>query len=428
MTRMEGVPDESSYFEKGDAIWDLSNAIQVEVEVPPDATDADFDPFAPVQTTTKKIEKILFEDGFVVWNARSQMIVARGNPMQLAYVEQAVDLAGLPKQVVTTFEIIQGEAWQRLDIPCRSGEKASASIRGATAHVAPNLSSCMEWIDLNLLVAFDTPQNRCTINTALTLKRGAPVRVASWTSEGVDFTLRATTDVMMAWGLPVDGVQTQEIKNKVEPRPRIDDRHLDGKKIDDHLSARVWDVPKDLLRRIGSPTIDHRPLVIPDELNNLVRPGYLDAGPALEMNGVKFDDPLAIAGLDPHGGRLLHINTPINHDLVEVICSGGCEPPRLVELSFESRKWLATIVGRSGEKSDIRFGAEGSNLPRVEVAPNVGAGGWLVDVNFVITSPDRGVEISSAITALDKVKIPVGGDAENEISLTAEVLDADASR
>lgn len=425
VTRMEKPPGESSFFEEGDPLWDLSDAIEAEIEILPDVSDDDFDPFAPTETEMMKIEKASFEGGFVVWNARSGMIVARGNAAQLTYVEHAVDLERQPKQVITTFEMTAGEDAQELNIMCRSGEKATVSENGTTAHVAPNLSSNMEWIDLNLALDLSSCETPHRVNTALTLRRGRPQRVARWMSGGVNHSLHTTTQVVMAWGVPLDEVRTQELKGKVGPKRRIDDWYLDGKKVGDSLSIRILNVPRDFLDRIGDPLTNRRPLVVPEELKHLIGPGYLDAAPALAMNGVKFDDPLALAGFDPHGARLLVINTPINLDLVETMCSHGCGVPRLVELTFQGTGWLSSIVGRSGEKSEIQIGTKANSQALLAVAPNVGAGEQLLDVSFEIRSPDLGTELISAVTTLSGRTLAIGGDAENPITLKAEVLPVD---
>ncbi|BCX47200.1 hypothetical protein HAHE_11080 [Haloferula helveola] len=430
VTRLEKPPGESVFFKKGDELWDLSEAIEVWVESIWDPGDFIDDPFAPVEDPftpsppKKKIETRGFEGGFVVWNATSEMVIVRGDPLQQSFVEQVVGIEELARNLNLAIDVRSGDQKPKiLSITCRSGETATAKAPGMAIEVRPSLSWDMDWGDVAMALDVGDEENSYSINAAVTVKRGERRRFARWTEDGLYHEAGVTFGVVMAWGVPLDEVRLVEGDQGVTPLDRVHKWDLNGYKVGKNLSVRVFAVPPDFLLRIGMPDGELRPLVIPEELRKLIPVGLIDASPALKSNGVKFEMPLAVAGFDPRSAVLVVVNDPVNLDLVEQIApQDTCGGPKLAELTFELEGWLASLAVRSGEKSTLARYSGGKEEKLLEVAPNIGSNEVVVDANFRVRLPDDSAALNSAVTLFSGRPMRIGGKDGEEMTLTAEVI------
>lgn len=69
----------------------------------------------------------------------------------------------------------------------------------------------------------------------------------------------------------------------------------------------------------------------------------------------------------------------------------------------------------------------GKIFPNYEVAPNVGANGFLMDTSFSIRLPGGALRVASAVTLLDGRSVEIGSANGSSVTLTGTITKSDGN-
>lgn len=181
VTKLDEPPGESVFFQTGDELWDLTKAVRfVMWEVPTwevPTIDPSQDPFAdpfgvPYEPAWEVRKQIAFSGIWLVWNARSGQIVARGSRGELGMVEDALQIRKLPHQVITTAVVKSDGSEKELAVGCERGTRGKVSSELLELETAPNLGTGLTIIDLNFAVSLNKAGSVTTIVSAVTKRTG----------------------------------------------------------------------------------------------------------------------------------------------------------------------------------------------------------------------------------------------------------------
>lgn len=420
ISRADKVPGESKFFQPGDELWDLSKAIKASMDIR--NYDHEVNPFEPTTPHITRTEEESFEGEFVVWNARSESIVARGTPHQLGVVDQAIDLMSRPKQLKISLLSASEDAEQELHLMVRSGEKGDIEEKGRRLEVAATLAVDGSLVGVALTATIPVPGGHHEVNTAAILQPGVPIEIARWQLEDTTCKLSMAAETWMAWGVRLNEVRRIEGQAHRLAGAPVTEERINGLRFAGGLQGRVFHVPPDFLARVDPSSSPLRRLKLPEALEGFLPPTLIDAREAMEDNGVSFDDELAVAGFDPRGSTLLVINTPEALDLIEMIACHGSEGPYVARIALEWGKSSASILCRSGEKSSITRAVGEKSFPLLETAANIASDKSLIDCMIQFRTPDERMEMNNAVTITDGGRLELGGGAE-PVFLRAEVLE-----
>ncbi|MEM1085830.1 MAG: hypothetical protein AAGI48_17105 [Verrucomicrobiota bacterium] len=417
--KMDQPPSVSAFFKTGDELWDLSSAIRWESNSPFSAKD---DPFAVAPEGGGQVMK--FEGEWVVWNATSQMIVARGAPKDLGLVDLIANLDKIPLMIRTRLDLLDasGRFTEGLSLISRSGEMASVKCGNLHLKIVGNIGSDRRLLDLDFegLVRGRSLER---VRTGVTLLNGKPLKLARWTEAGEGWEMRVAAELVTVDDQSASSLRWIEKDGALRMLDHVNSglgvpglrRMLDDLELPDGLSARVFSVPRDSLARLSGhedevPAFQYVEDVTPSLPGDLAVMSWVDARAQLQENGVRFDHQGSIAGFNAGRGLLFVINTPVQMDLVETIfLSTGPSIPTNLRLQLEGDGILAMLMSRSGEKVAITRGENDDLETLFEIAPNVGATYKLVDVRYRLKSETADIELESAATLSHGQAIQVAG-------------------
>jgi len=131
---MEQLPGESKFLQPGDKLFDLSGTVNLGLRV-----KAEDHPSGVVKGHAPEPE---FQGDWIVWNVRSEMVVARGswNDIELA----KLSIGGgewIPMVLRTKFELSDHAGKRTLALVSRSGESSEAEFEGLKVRVEPTIGA-----------------------------------------------------------------------------------------------------------------------------------------------------------------------------------------------------------------------------------------------------------------------------------------------
>jgi hypothetical protein len=148
-------PGRSAFFQPGDELWDISAEVMGRAS-----------PEEPVPAK--------WPGEWLVWNARSGMIVARGTRGDIFFAQSVIGIEEQQRVVRTRFDLVRGTAEKvsSASLVTMSGEKASFDAAPLKIQVDPTLSSESDIIDEHVRVAWTEGSMEWEVSTYLTLHHG----------------------------------------------------------------------------------------------------------------------------------------------------------------------------------------------------------------------------------------------------------------
>ncbi|MGB1130088.1 MAG: hypothetical protein ACPG4K_08555, partial [Haloferula sp.] len=318
-------PTESRFFEQGDRLYDVSEIVaglMYENEIRNDE-----DPFDPPKVVAEKLTARC-RCQWVVWNERSQMLVAEGDPIQVLMLNEVLRINSLPARVEASLTLNPtGEDPELIRISGRSGEKFEGKSRRLRLQVAPGLSADRSVADIQFAVDYMRPNGETfSVSSAITIAPTSPTTIAAWMEGDSGWSMDISWTCFTTYGVPFDEVRWIETGEKLETcqsyRDRFRNIHLGAQEIDG-LMVRAFDVVPDLAYRLTGTHEDPPDPFLPDKLPSAllgkVSPNLVDMRKLLRANGVKFDHPSSLAIHSPLTSLLIVVNDAENLDLVEQI-------------------------------------------------------------------------------------------------------------
>jgi hypothetical protein len=424
--KMSKPPGESAFFEPGDELWDISVAVI---------------DHARTRRGAVSEEGIKWSGEWMVWNARSQMIIARGSEADIMMADAALDLSVLPVLARTKLELVRGEdpKIHQLSVLSASGETASVKVDGIEAKVRavdPGLINGRTEHDI--LVSWQSAEEKAEVSVHIDLY-DLRSRIARFGTGKDQWELFASGGLSYSHGVPVSEVRWKEDGGKVVVWP-VGPSETAVAGLDEELKIAIFKVRPDLPSRLGGgedgaedpfgekggpPALVKIP--VSEELGRWMGGELLDLKPLLRQNGMRFDHAKAYAGYDEISHRLFMIASPIDIDLCEQIITGiGCVISRGAWTETDAATGNWGIACRSREESWIKL-STGDRTAGFKIRPDF-ADGWpkidtIYQMDLMTEGSVRG-RLESRATLLDAVPSQIGSyqlPEGNEVKVTLTV-------
>lgn len=437
--KLDKPPGESAFFEAGDELWDVSEALKWEVA---GEAGESGDPFAEPPAEPIKVS---WKGDWLVWNARSRMFVARGTWGQILLVGDVLGFEAQPIVLRSRFEVVGGTddddtkpgKVRSLSIACRSNERARIAVDGFEAEVggtALGLDGISEVV-YHLSWPAKLEDRKWEIGTGILVHEEVRTRLARQ-GEGPDsWEAWVTVSRELLDGTPFSESRWIETAEGIErwklPEPG---KRRFRKALGQNREIGIYPVSKDVLvRLVGAEVMPTLPeLVLSEGLTEWVRGPLIDLGKALRAEGVKFDDGAShFAGFDPRSRSVIMVADATNQDLANGIFWDGSRGfPALLWIETNPKAGGWGMMCRSGEKAAIRQVA-GEVAARVfEIEPTLGSVGEVMDLRykFDVVAGDRAmgrVEAAATLTSGKPMKVLTGfkdGADDLEVVLTGTVM------
>jgi hypothetical protein len=432
--KLDKPPGESGFFEAGDELWDVSEALTWEVEGESD------DPFA---VPAAELVKGGWKGAWLVWNARSRMFVARGTWSQIVFAGEVLGFNDQPTVLRSKFEVVEGLAGEEskagntraLSIVSRSAEKAHAELEGFEVEVESTASGDMGFSDAvcRLTWPAGVKDRRWEVQSAATVREGVRTRLAR-RGEGADsWEAWLTVRRELLDSTQVGDGRWIETGEGIEPWTLAEPRRKSSRKVlGPNRELGIYHVPEDLLSRLANADVvlTLPDVVIPAELAEWVRGPLIDMEKPLLDNGIKVDAAAGeFAGFDARSNSVIVVGNSINQGLVEVFSYLPSYYPVYlwIETNRESGGW--GLASRSGEKAWIAR-RTGDVIDRLfEIEPSLGGDRDIMDLRFkidVVSGETTIGRIESATTLNNSKPMRVATSSEGktedlEVVLTGTV-------
>lgn len=384
--KLEKPPGKSAFFQPGDELWDLSKSLRWVRKIEEENQDGD-----PFEEQAWTAEAFKWEGDWIVWNARSKLVIASGSWMDIRNAEEALDYRGLPTVIRTRFELLtseEGKLQRSLSLVSRSGERAKAQMEGQNLEIECISDSGGEWVDLRLGMTWPAsfPEQTWTVNTGVTVKVGQRVLIARQGLAEEKWQLFATAGVEMIDGTPQSKTRWLEEPEGIVVWPREGSAEQPVRKVlGNGLHIGIFQVPRDMVQRLDPEAKEAAALVEPPlQATEWVRGPLSDVRKLLAGHGVKIEGEGSFAGFSA-SGCLVVIADKENLDLVEELISGGCCNPARnarVETNVEAGGW--SLTARSGEKAEIARSRSGVTDCLFSIEPTLAGADDLVDLRYKI--------------------------------------------
>ncbi len=371
--RLEKAPGSSAFIQAGDELWDISKAkswprgFKFPVKIGDPKEEGPFGgregawPTKPWSWNGEADPK--WEGEWVVWNARSGMIVARGSWEDVRRIEAALDLYQRPEILRTKLELVEGGKPARLlSIVSRSGEDKEASVKaeGTEARVAATVSSDL-WVEARLSASWPAGEGgkeRWDLATTLSMQSGQRLPVAAHGEGKARSELFVT--VVREWldGTPVSqerwieeqGTAVPWISPKFQERVNFTASVGEGRKV---FMTQLPPVLGDMMHVAELPV--PRAVDVPEVARECLRGSVLDFRPYLAaIENCPALEQGDFAGFDPVSQHLLVIASPAAAEKFDDFFGCLYDPPLpglWIETNREAGAWGLTL--RSGEKCSL---------------------------------------------------------------------------
>ena len=374
--KLEKPPGESAFFQAEDELWDVVKPVTEGLGEQTDPIDGE------------PGEK-LWNGDWLVWNARSQMLVANGSESDIAAVEISISQGQAPELVRSRIDI-EGAAdgAGSISVLSRSGEEASVELNGVALKLTAIIGSSRGIMDESISLAWPAKDkdSRWNLVTALALFDGKRARIGAQGSGAERQEVFLTLTRELSHGVPVSEFRGKEFEKGIAPWPVPLEGDLPLRvKLDGGGEVGTYEVPPDFVAKMGGEEGKLHVLRIqaPEFLRPWIRGEVIDVQALLKENGLKFDVPQAFAGFHAPSRRLLVVTDAINQDLCEAILNNRaiCFFPDIwSETDLESGGW--GVASRSGEKSRIWKSTANVPGPGFEIEPTTGGSGETFEASF----------------------------------------------
>jgi hypothetical protein len=358
--RLDSPPGKSAFFEAGDELWDVSTLVLGWLGHSPEVLEV-----SPAQRR--------WSGEWMVWNARSGMLVVRGPGADIAMIEMGLEQIHPPEVLRTKIDMGMGRgARSWVSLLSRSGEEASLELDQVNLKLTAVSSGSKGILDVNLSFAWpvEGKEAKWNVETALTVLDGRRSRFVAQGRDDTREELFITVTREFGQGVPASQFRWKEEKAGVIPWPESSDEVLKIA-LESERQIGVYKVQEDFLTRLGMEEGKELPKESAPALLGLSPvEDLVDIRPLLEQNGIKLKGPESFAVFHARSKRVVLVSNELNQDLFDVIVNGGsgCFFPDIwCEVSEESGGW--GVVCRSGEKARLWQSAAGVADLGFEITP-----------------------------------------------------------
>lgn len=426
-------PAKSAFFQLGDELWDVSEEVMARAESGSDA-------------------KLQWSGEWMVWNARSQMIVARGSAADIMVVDAALDRSELPVVVKTKLELVKGtdRKVHELSLLSASGESASGRAGGMEAKVrGVNLNQIDGVTGQEIDVRWEAGDLEAKVLVHLDLY-DSRTRIARFGNGADQWELFATGGLAYSHGVPVSEVRWKEVEGKLEVWPTMDfmdSGELAMVPLADELQIGILAVRShhhigldlgdagdeaapDPFQTEASPSKRVRKIPASGDLAKWISGDLIDVRTLLQENGLKFAHPRAFAGYDQHSRRLFLVSSRVDIQLCEQILGGiGCaiSSGAWTETDAPSGNW--GLACRSGEESRIELSL-GERRAGFSIRPDFSESFSQIDTAYqldILAGDAVAGSFESQMKFIDALPTEVGSYRSPEGKETKVILTVDAA-
>jgi hypothetical protein len=410
---MEQLPGESKFLQPGDKLFDLSGTVNLGLRV-----KAEDHPSGVVKGHVPEPE---FQGDWIVWNVRSEMVVARGswNDIELA----KLSIGGgewLPMVLRTKFELSDHAGKRTLALVSRSGELSEAEFEGLKARVEPTIGADgLVQIRLEGSWTSGAAGNRWDISTNVVVSDGQRLRLARHGQGESAWELAVTALRETADGTPWGEARALEFEGGLDPVP---DGPRANAPIRAKLDAKRWIgvfqmPPDELVKLFPNEVESFKTMTVPENASEWVRGSLLDIHPGLKDFGIDLGKDGAFAGLERMTNRLFVVggeeDIKLVHQILQSLGPEDPESPIWIETNAESGAW--GIACDSGLRASIKRSSKADKDERFfEVEPTRGGDRRHFDLRYavsIVTTEDKNAGQLVSSTTLIKGQPQLIGSA-----------------
>lgn len=371
--KLAKAPGESAFFEPGDELWDVSSEVIKQARARRDIGDP--------------LKGIKWAGEWMVWNARSQMIIARGSEADIMMAGAALDLSVLPVLARTKLELVRGSdpKGREVSVLSSSGETArikvddiEVTVRAVDGGLAGGLT------EQDIFVSWQSGEMKAEVSVHLDLY-DTRSRIARFGSGADQWEVFATGGMAYSHGVPISELRWKEEGGKVVVWSLRETSESAIAPLDEKLKIGIFKVRPNLPSFLGGEEdVEEDPfggkdvppalatIPVSEELARWVDGELLDVKSLLRQNGIKLDYPKAYAGYDRISNRLFVIASSTELDLCEQIVSGvGCFISRGAWTETDAATGNWGLACRSDEESSIKL-RSGDRTAEFKIRPEFG--------------------------------------------------------
>ena len=374
--KLDKPPGESAFFQAGDELWDVVKPVRERLGEQTDPID-------------DEPEEKLWNGDWLVWNARSQMLIACGSESDIAAVAIAISSMQAPELVRSRIDIegASGGAGS-ISVLSRSGEEASVELNGVALKLTAIIDSGAGIVDESISLSWPAKDkdSRWNLVTASGLFDGKRARIAAQGSGTERQEVFLTLTRELSHGVPVSEFRWKEFEKGIAPWPVPLEGDLPLRvKLDGGAEVGIYQVPPDFVAMIGGDegALHALRVQVPEFLRPWLRGEVVDVQAFLKGNGVEFEIPRAFAGFHAPSRSLVVVTDAINQDLCDAILNNRaiCFFPDIwSETDLDSGGW--GVASRSGEKSRIWKSTANVPGPGFEIEPTAGGSGETFEASY----------------------------------------------
>lgn len=390
--KLDAPPAESGFFRDGDELWDISRTLVIRTE------HNDADPFAPGSDIPRP-----WQGDWVVWNARSGMIVAKAAWSDLFVAESRIGFDGIPLTIRLKLELEMGSPGadagneaRSLSVLSSKGGETEVRMPGFEATVRPCGPRPEREAPVELGISCtwkpeaDSPGWK--IDTTTCLRDGVRMKIAGHGTGARKWSLFATSSLELPDGTPFREARFLEAEGKPLPWPEPETEGFAafGRTGDlgigaTHLSSSGVRALSNNAQARNAPGIG-----TPAVFSSIMSDRLIDVRDLLTEFSPNFGQPEDFAGFHVPSQRLFVIGTADQMDIFGQLFTRAHAtlPPLRVETNPEAGAWDLSVV--SGARAGIRRLGDDHHKLHFEVEPTLGNNGEWIDLKASFSIAPQG--------------------------------------
>ena len=418
--KLEKPPGESGFFQQGDELWDVSKVLMTAALPWLEAPD-EGDPKRP------------WKGEWAVWNARSGMLVARGDYLDLIEAQQACGFDDSPRMVRMKFELVRGTRTQAVSVLAASGDEGRATGEDIVVETDASADET-GFHSVRLAVSWNAGQKelRWGVYTSIGVRDGKRILVARHGTGNSAWELHVTAVGETIDGSPLAKSRWIEVGTK-RPRPWPEDQMLQLTRhpLKDGLFIAAYQMPPPFMS--GPPPIEIADMEAPATLRGWIHGSFQNVADKLKTQGFATDQLGFFAGVELRSNQLILVADAASHGRVaallgEILAS----PDTLIQIESRPGSGSCSLLAGSGVKALIELERQGELVDEsrvlFQIVPTLGDIG-IVDLEYEVSHPGKSGEFTKGTAKLKPGEWQENGSdvqppAGPPISLRATVIDS----
>lgn len=419
--KREHPPGPSAFLQAGDELLDLSEFVARRNQEQRQAFYMDSQNLPPSQCD------------WIVWNARSGIVVAQGTWDTLLEAEQALGFGDLSApgdlKARVTFELasLDGSAKRSLTVVAVNDQSAEGEANGMKAEITPRRDS-QGFSTLDVSLSWPEGESRWSATSYFSLSEGSPQRFAQ---VGGTHPCRITASIewLLADGTPLREARLMEKDGAIVPRHLgMADDWLVRQTLDDGriLVISPQDIP--MASYPGSLLSPAYPqMAVPPSLSGLIGPGLIDVARLLgEQRGIPEAERDFLAAIDPRTFHCFLVASEATLASIEKpVTDSFRHSPEQLWIATNPRAGGWGIIVSSGEKAFISRSTAGKEDRRFDIEPTVAGDQSLIDLRCAMNLGASGDDpgwLDTLVNLLPGHPLRIASIGEEDLEITAEIV------